>query len=108
MEESNLCIHPPEVEDVKDVNVYLHVGTTIVIATYAFFGAVSVPGVAVVWSVLGSSLGMIIGFIIPCACYLKIREHKGLTRNSNLGALVLLVCSIVVAIFCTAQAIMGL
>jgi hypothetical protein len=98
----------PVEEDLQDRNAFVHVGTTIVIASYAFFGAVSVPGVAIVWSVLGSSLGMLVGFIIPCACYLKIRGTKGMKRRTNFGALALLVFSIVVAVVCTGQTIWGL
>jgi amino acid permease len=69
--------------------------------------AVSVPGVAIVWSVIGSSLGMIIGFIIPGACYLKIRGKKGIWRPTNLGALILMIFSVVVAIVCSIQTIMA-
>ncbi len=62
-------------------------------------------GVAVVWAILGSSLGMLIGFIVPSACYLKIRHQKGLTRWTNFGALALFIFSFAVAVACTAHAI---
>jgi hypothetical protein len=107
LEQHQNHIFPVE-EDLQDHDTFVHVVTTIVIATYSFFGAVCVPGVAIVWSVLGSSLGMIIGFIIPCACYLKIRGTKGMKRRTNFGALALLVFSIVIAVVCTGQTIWGL
>jgi amino acid permease len=88
-------------------NPFVHFITTVFIAAYAFYAAVSVPGVAIVWSVVGSSLGMIIGFIIPCACYFKIRGKKGLWRPTNLGALALLIFSVVIALVCTIQTIMA-
>ena len=89
---------------VQERNVVIHVVTTMVITIAAFFVAIAAPDVAVVWSILGSSLGMIIGFIIPCGCYLKIRGRKGMTRT-NIGAGSLLAFSIVVATVCTAQTI---
>ncbi len=48
---------------------------------------------------------MLIGFIVPCACYLKIRRHKGLNRWTNVGALALFLFSTAVAVACTAHAI---
>jgi hypothetical protein len=85
----------------------VHFITSIFIEIYVFTIAVSVPGVAIVWSVIGSSLGMIIGFIIPGACYLKIRGKKGIWRPTNLGALILMIFSVVVAIVCSIQTIMA-
>ena len=88
-------------------NPIVHFVTSVFIEIYVFSIAVSVPGVAVVWSVIGSSLGMIIGFIIPCACYLKIRGKKGTCRSTNLGALALMIFSVVIAIVCSIQTIMA-
>ncbi len=97
----------PEEDPLND-SILIHVGSTMMIISMAFFVAVFVPGVAVVWSVLGSSLGMIIGFIIPSACYLKIREKKGIYRRTNFAAMVLLIFSITIAVICTGQTVMGL
>jgi amino acid permease len=91
-----------------DRNTAVHVGTTIAMTIFSFFGAVSVPGVAVVWCILGSSLGMFIAFIFPCACYLKIRGGKGMGRRTNAGALALLIFSIVISVVCTTQTILGI
>ena len=97
---------PFEQEVAKDRKSFVHVGATMAIAAYAFLGAVSVQGgVEVVWSIIGSSLGMIIGFIIPCACYLKIRGKKGIVRRTSAGALGLLIFSTIIAVVCTIQAI---
>jgi len=97
-----------EEKNTQDNDPVVHFVVTMTMAMYAFFGAVSVPGVAVVWSILGSSLGMIIGFIVPAACYLRIRGRKGMGRITNIGAFALLVVSIVLAVVCTTQAIGGL
>ena len=65
----------------------------------------TLTGVAVVWAILGSSLGMMIGFIVPSACYLKIRQHKGLMRRPSFGALILSLFSTAVAVACTVHAL---
>ena len=69
--------------------------------------AVSVPNVAIVWSVLGSTMGMLIGFVVPCACYLKIRRDKGM-RLINIGAWALLCFSMVLTLACTYITIQGI
>ena len=102
----------PEDEMLHDhnspVSTTVHVCTTMAMTTFSFFGAVSVPGVAIVWCILGSSLGMLIAFITPCACYLKIRGRKGMRRRTNIGALALLIFSIVISVACTTQIILGI
>ena len=72
----------------------------LILLTYAV--GISVPGVAVVWSVVGSSMALLIGFTIPSACYLKIRSRKRLNPRS-LSAWLLLVFSVVASIVCTSQ-----
>jgi len=81
-----------------------HVMSTIVILAVTYVAAVIVPDVAAVWSIFGSSMAVWIGFIVPTACYLKIREHKGITLRSVAGALLLLL-SCYSAVICTRQAI---
>lgn len=99
---AELC--PPE--PTTRTEQIIHVAATVMISAGSYFGAVTVPGVAFVWSIIGSSIAMLIGFIIPAACYLKLRGHKGLwTRGLNLGALVLLIFSLVGAVACTAQTV---
>ena len=90
-------------DDTEDRHIVVHVATTVMLVVSAYFCAIKVPGVAVVWSILGSSLGMIIGFIIPCSCYLKIRSKKSAMRFTNCCALCLLLFSTVIAMICTTQ-----
>lgn len=85
-------------------NAFVHVFVTLAFATFGYIGAVFVPGVEYVWRILGSSMGMIIAFIVPALCYLKIRGHKGV-RKTTAGAFLLLVFSIVAAIICTVKAV---
>lgn len=93
-----------EIENMNDDNKVLYF-SSFSIASLAYIGAVAVPGVETVWSVIGSSLGMAIAFIIPCSCYLTIRRKKGIKRSSNLWSLFLLLFSIFAAIVCTVMAV---
>jgi len=81
---------------------FLHYLSTFGLILCAYAVGVSVPGVAVVWSIVGSSMALMIGFVIPCACYLKIRTHKKLNPRS-FSAWLLLLFSITASVICTAQ-----
>ena len=81
---------------------FLHNTSTVGLILLAYAVGISVPGVAVVWSVVGSSMALVIGFTIPTACYLKIRRRKRLNPRS-LSAWVLLIFSIIASFVCTAQ-----
>ena len=82
----------------------VHIGSTALIVTICYIGAIAVPGVAVVWSICGSSMAIIIAFFIPSACYLKIRGKKGINPQT-VGSACLLVFSSVACVMCTAQTI---
>lgn len=80
----------------------VHIVSTALLVVVGFVAAVLVPGVAIVLSICGSSVAMLISFIIPAACYIKIRWHKPVNPRS-IGAWTLLVFSSVAAIVCTTQ-----
>lgn len=69
--------------DSNNDDLFFHYGATLMLALLGYVGAVCVPGVEVVWSVLGSSLGLTIAFVMPCACYLKIRASKGMNDETD-------------------------
>jgi amino acid permease len=82
----------------------IHFGSTFAVVGFCYMAAISVPGVGFVYSLCGSSMAILIAFIIPTSCYLKIRKHK--RRNlRSVSAWVLLLISVVVAPVCTHQAI---
>ena len=81
---------------------FQHNTSTLGLLLLAYTVGISVPGVAVVWSVVGSSMALFIGFTIPTACYLKIRNRKRLNPRS-LSAWLLLIFSIVASFVCTYQ-----
>ena len=85
---------------------FLYVTFTFLIVFLAFVGATWAPGVATVWSICGSSMAFLVAFILPSACYIKIRhERKGHGHRIIMSAWILLMFSIVGAIACTVQTI---
>lgn len=85
-------------------SVHVHVLVTLAFAVFGYIGAVYVPGVEYVWRILGSSMGMIIAFIVPSMCYLKIRGHRGV-RRTVVCTFLLLIFSMIAAFICTIEAI---
>jgi len=80
----------------------VHRGITLFIVTLCFIASVAVPGVAVVWSICGSSLGFFVGFILPAACYIKIRsKRKGHGNSRVICAWALLLISCIATVACT-------
>ena len=94
----------PAIQEDASTDQRIHVGSTIGILVSTYVMAVGVPGVGVVWSIAGSSMAIIIGFIIPCACYLKIRSKKSINPRS-IGAFLLLLFSILSSVVCTVRTI---
>jgi amino acid permease len=82
----------------------LHFGTTIGIVAACYVAAIKVPGVAFVWSICGSATALLIGFIIPPACYLQIRKHKRFNERKFVSWFLLFI-SCVAAVVCTKRAL---
>jgi hypothetical protein len=77
-----------------------HILLTLGLLSVVCYLAMSVPGVTVIWSIMGSSTAIIIAFILPSACYIKIRKNKGSTKIM-LGAKVMLGLSVPLCLLCT-------
>ena len=92
----------PSLEEQAARDRRVHVISTLAILVTTYILAVGVPGVGVVWRIAGSSMAIIIGFIIPCSCYLKIRSKKNVNPRS-VGATLLLMFSIVSSVVCTVR-----
>ncbi|GMH51647.1 hypothetical protein TrRE_jg13429, partial [Triparma retinervis] len=83
----------------------LHFLVTLAIAATCYMGASFCPGVSTVWSICGSSLGFVIAYILPAACYLKVRaRRKGWNARVG-GAWAMLAVSTVGMAVCTTQAV---
>ena len=93
-------------------NNCIHYSSTFMIFASCYMVAVRVPGVAVVWSILGCSMGYLVAFILPSVCYLKIIKRypdHGLRSNSLLWfSWILLLTSIVATVACTSETIRGM
>jgi len=87
-------------------DVVRHWFATVVLITITYATAISVPGVAAVWSIFGSSMALFIAFVLPTACFIQIRKKDGLT-GKVLFAWSLLIMSIVAMVVCTNNAVIG-
>ena len=90
----------PSLEEEASRDRRIHVLSSLAILLLTYVLAVGVPGVGVVWRIAGSSMAIIIGFIIPSSCYLKIRSKKS-TNPRSVGAILLLGFSVITSIVCT-------
>lgn len=85
----------------------IHFLSTCGIVVGCYIAAVLVPGVAIVWSICGSTVTFLIGFVIPTSCYLKIRSRKKKNPRS-IAAWMLLVFFTVAMVVCTNQTLSNL
>jgi len=90
-------------------NCFIHYASTFLIFATCFMVAVRVPGVAVVWSILGCSTGYSLVFILPCVCYLKIQKqypaHASKHDSWVWFSWILSVTSIVAMVVCTVETV---
>ncbi|CAN0347772.1 unnamed protein product [Pylaiella littoralis] len=82
-----------------------HVATTVILMGFSLYCALSVPGVGVVWSICGSSVGFMICYLLPSVFYLKIRWHKPFNLRKA-GAMTMMVFSVIAIVICTRHAVL--
>ena len=82
---------------------YIHCLATFGIVFLCYVAAVLAPGVAIVWDISGSSMVFLIQFIIPAACYikLKLRSRPDEVSRNLVLAWCLLIFALTMAILCT-------
>ena len=85
-------------------DVMRHWISTVVLMTVTYTTAISVPGVATVWSIFGSSMALFIAFVVPMACFIQIRRKDGVTGKA-LFAWSLLIVSLAAMVVCTNNAV---
>ncbi|OQS03871.1 sodium-coupled neutral amino acid transporter [Thraustotheca clavata] len=88
----------------KPIPLVPHIILTIVILAMAFYLAFSLPGVAVVWNIMGSTVGILISYVLPSACYIRIRSEKPNSDWRKVGAWVLLTISGSLFLYCSSLA----
>ena len=77
---------------------------TLGVLVTATCGALFVPDIVTVWALLGSSVAVLVAFVLPTLFYLAIRAHKP-WRGKKGAALLVLVLSVPLAVLGTLQAI---
>jgi hypothetical protein len=90
-------------------SVTIHYLSTFLIVVICYFVAVNVPGVAVVWSIIGCFMGYLLSFILPSMCYLNIQSrypsHFLESRSWVWFSWILLVTSVTASIVCTIETV---
>jgi len=80
----------------------MHISVTVLITASTYLVATTVRGVEVVWGIVGSSLAFFVAYILPAACYIKLRgKRKGYLNKRIFFAWALLVFSSIGAIMCS-------
>jgi amino acid permease len=81
-----------------------HYGLTLVIVLITYLGAALAPGVAIVWSLCGSSMAFAISFFLPAIFYAKLQTSG--SKGTNYLVWFLINFSIIGAVLCTGQTIL--
>ena len=79
-----------------------HVETAFIVALSVYWACL-VDSVVIIWSMMGSSVSIIIAYILPCACYLKIRQANGWTIR-RIAAIAILILAAIFGVLCTIEA----
>lgn len=109
-EQTALLRTEPIQKDPLQLDPLWHYGSTLIIMLITYAAAAAVPGVAVVWSLCGSSMAFLIAFILPAAYFLQISRREHVVESHHRGRIVfcwvLLVVSVVGAVACTLQTVL--
>lgn len=93
-------------------NSWIRYLLTFVILETCYLVAIHVPGVAIVWSLVGSSMAFLIAFILPSACYIKIQQDSHFSNDESEAwlwfAKGLFVMAVVAVFACFSQSIIRL
>lgn len=81
-----------------------HVILTCVIISSALALSFVLPGVAVVWNIMGSTVGILFAYIIPTLSYICIRDQKSFYDRRKCTAVLVLCIGSLAFCICTIQA----
>jgi hypothetical protein len=93
--------------DFSEIRGEMHIILTVGIIGSAVTLAFALPGVAVVWNVMGSTVGLLISYVLPCISYITIRYEKPNTDKRKLTAWIIFIFGTFVSILCTIQSIIS-
>ncbi|GAB9469893.1 hypothetical protein Gpo141_00007156 [Globisporangium polare] len=88
---------------VPNQNVF-HFVLTVLLISGAVSLALVLPGVAVVWNMVGSTVGILISYVLPCVSYILIRKNRENMDRRKVTAWSILVVSSIMCVACTLQA----
>lgn len=88
----------------------IHRSASFGIVFLCYIAAVLAPGVAIVWDISGSSMVFLIQFIIPAACYikLKLRSRPNEVSRNLVLAWGLLIFAMIMSLLCTTLTVLRL
>lgn len=111
---SILIRHEPIQKDYIFRNALAHYGSSVVIITTCYLGAVAVNGVDAVWSFIGSTMAFMIAFVLPCGSFIAIENSfrsvadGGEPRSiSKQIAWAILISSVLGSFVCTMNSFLG-
>ena len=111
---SILIRHEPIQNDYIFRYAIAHYGSSLMIISTCYLGAVAVNGVDVVWSFIGSSMAFVIAFILPCGAFIAIEKSlqmfadgEELQSKSIKIAWVILIFSVIGVFVCTLNSVFG-
>jgi amino acid permease len=81
----------------RESQLFWHYGITLVIVLITYFGAALAPGVAIVWSLCGSSMAFAISFFLPAIFYAKL--HTSINKGTDCLVWFLIIFSIIELFF---------
>lgn len=94
---------PPNTSSIKEKVGYVLL--TVGIMASATACALLLPGVVVVWNFMGSTVGILISYVLPCASYVRIRAQKPNSDKRKRTAWIILAISSVLCVVCSVQSI---
>lgn len=80
-----------------------HVGLTVALICGVVALALVLPGVAVVWNMVGSTVGILISYVLPCVSYIIIRKSRPNSDRRKITAWGILVVSSIMCVACSLQ-----
>ena len=95
-------VYSPPAADLSDTSSLAPPSTvlpTLVIVATSLVLSLSIPSVALLWSMLGSTVSIWVAFTLPSLAYLRVRRRKGWTFR-RCGSLLLLCVSAVMCVVC--------
>ena len=89
-------------------STFMHITMTIILVLSALVVAFNIPGVSDVWSMLGSTVGILVSYVLPSISYIRIRKTKSNLDLRKFAAWIVFIASIIALCVCTVQAISNL